>query len=181
MLSNKMDVEILRRIRRVAIVGNSGTGKSTLARRLHEVTELPLIHLDREFWRKGWVFENSNSNINRIIDRFNEEGEWIGDGNYQSTRDARFARADTGFFFDYPTHFCLWRVFWRTLKNRGLDRPDCAEGCPERFNWEFFVFVLNYRRDNRPGLVETLKKFDHLTVFSFRSPGDFKSQMPQLN
>lgn len=167
-------------MKRVAIIGSSGTGKSTLARRLHEETGLPLIYLDREFWRAGWVFENSESNINRVIDRFNGEDEWIVDGNYSSTMEARLARTDTVFFFDYPTYVCLWRVFWRAAKNRGQDRPDCADGCPERFNWDFFVFVRNFRRKNRPKLVEILSRFAHLKIYHFTSPRDFNRQMQRL-
>ncbi len=167
-------------MKRVAIIGCSGTGKSTLARRLHEKTGLSVIHLDREFWREGWVFDNSESNINRVIERFNEEDEWIVDGNYARTMDARFTRADTVFFFDYPTHICLWRVFWRVWRNKGNDRPDCANGCPERFNWEFFLFVWSFRRKNRAELVNILQKFDHLTVFHFTCPQDFELQMKRL-
>lgn len=40
---------------RAAIIGPGGAGKSTLARKLGEVTGLPVIHLDREHWPPGWV------------------------------------------------------------------------------------------------------------------------------
>lgn len=168
-------------MKRVAIIGCSGTGKSTFARRLYHETGLPVIHLDREFWRSGWVFDNSDANIVRIRDRFEEEEEWIADGNYASTMRARLARADTVFFFDYPTHVCLWRVFWRVWRNRGRDRPDCGEGCPERFNGEFFRFVFNFRRKSRGELVDILSEFDHLQVFHFTSPRDFDAQMQRLS
>ena len=40
---------------RIAIIGPGGAGKSTLARRLGERLGLPVIHLDAEHWRPGWV------------------------------------------------------------------------------------------------------------------------------
>jgi len=40
---------------RVMIIGCAGAGKSTLARKLGAITGLPVIHLDREHWRPGWV------------------------------------------------------------------------------------------------------------------------------
>ena len=40
---------------RVLIVGCPGSGKSTLARQLAPLLDLPIIHLDREYWRAGWV------------------------------------------------------------------------------------------------------------------------------
>jgi adenylate kinase family enzyme len=42
-------------VRRVAVVGSSGAGKSTFARDLGARTGLPVVHLDRPFWRPGWV------------------------------------------------------------------------------------------------------------------------------
>jgi adenylate kinase family enzyme len=39
---------------RVLIVGCGGAGKTTMARRLASITGLPLVHLDRVYWRPGW-------------------------------------------------------------------------------------------------------------------------------
>mgnify|MGYP000369564906 CR=1 FL=1 len=37
--------------RRICILGNSGAGKSTLAAALGDVSGLPVVHLDRIFWK----------------------------------------------------------------------------------------------------------------------------------
>ncbi len=42
-------------MKRVAISGCGGTGKSTLARRLGKITGLPIYHLDSLYWKPGWV------------------------------------------------------------------------------------------------------------------------------
>ena len=47
---------------RVMIIGCGGAGKSTLARQLGEVTGLPVVHLDKLFWKSGWV-ESSKAEI----------------------------------------------------------------------------------------------------------------------
>ena len=39
---------------RILIIGCGGAGKSTLARRLGEKTGLPVVHLDKLYWRPGW-------------------------------------------------------------------------------------------------------------------------------
>ena len=42
-------------MRRIAIIGAGGAGKSTLARQLGEVLGIEVIHLDALFWKPGWV------------------------------------------------------------------------------------------------------------------------------
>ncbi|WP_455616417.1 hypothetical protein [Eisenbergiella sp.] len=37
------------------VIGCCGAGKSTLAKKMQERTGLPLIHLDHEYYRPGWV------------------------------------------------------------------------------------------------------------------------------
>jgi hypothetical protein len=45
----------LENMKRVVILGRGASGKSTLARRLGEITGLPVIELDKLFWRPGLV------------------------------------------------------------------------------------------------------------------------------
>ncbi len=47
--------EALKQMKRVMVVGPSGVGKSTLARGLGKVLNLPVVHLDKLYWRPGWV------------------------------------------------------------------------------------------------------------------------------
>lgn len=40
---------------RILVLGPCGAGKSTLAAQLGKRLDLPVIHLDSEYWRPGWV------------------------------------------------------------------------------------------------------------------------------
>ena len=42
-------------MRRVLVIGCGGAGKSTFARELGARTGLPVVHLDRLYWKPGWV------------------------------------------------------------------------------------------------------------------------------
>ena len=41
-------------MKRIAIIGCGGSGKTTLATQLGAALGLPVHHLDRLFWRAGW-------------------------------------------------------------------------------------------------------------------------------
>ena len=45
----------MKNIKRIAIIGNAGSGKSTLTQKLHTITNLPVYYLDQYFWKPGWV------------------------------------------------------------------------------------------------------------------------------
>ena len=42
-------------MKRILIIGNGGSGKSTFAKKLHKKLNLELIHLDNLFWKPNWV------------------------------------------------------------------------------------------------------------------------------
>ena len=42
-------------MKRILVIGSGGAGKSTFAKRLGEILELDVIHLDSLFWSAGWV------------------------------------------------------------------------------------------------------------------------------
>lgn len=166
-------------MKRVAVIGSPGAGKSTLSRELHEITGLPLVHLDREFWNRGWVEPDKNEFRKRILHRYQEE-RWIVDGHYASTMDARFARADTVFHLDYPTHICLRRLIGRMICNHGKDRPDCAGGCPERIQLEFLHYVATFRMKSHSRILETLARHPHLAIFSFGHPKKLSAHLQHM-
>ena len=133
---------------RSLIIGCGGSGKSTLARALGEKTGLPVIHLDKLFWKPGWV-ESSKEEIDQRIREEIEKPRWIIDGNYNRTLELRAARCDTIIFLDFHRVTCLLGVVKRILTTYGTVRPDMGPGCPERFDPEFLKWVWNYNRDKR--------------------------------
>ena len=146
-------------MRRVLVVGSPGAGKTVLATRLAATLGLPLVHLDREFHRPGWVEPPLEEWVARVEELIAGE-EWVLDGNYGSTMELRLSRADTAIFLDLPTATCVAGVLQRVLRWRGRTRPDMAEGCPEQLDGEFLRYTLRFRRDTRPRVVERLSRFD---------------------
>ena len=142
-------------MRRVLIIGNSGGGKSTLARRLGEKLGLPIIHLDVLFWQPGWVESDDDAFRARTAEALTAPA-WVCDGNFGGTWDLRMPLADTIVWIDKPAWLCLIRAIWRVVQYRDGDRPDMAEGCRESVDLAFYHFIWTYDREVRPKLEAAL-------------------------
>jgi adenylate kinase family enzyme len=148
-------------MKRVAIVGPGGAGKSTFARALGERIDVPVFHLDRFFWKPGWVETPRDEWRSRQSELFAGD-RWIADGNYGGTFDERFARADTVIIVARSRLACVASAFGRTARHHG--KAVQADECPERFQVAFYRWIWNYQRDSRPRLDAALQRHDHLQV-----------------
>lgn len=146
-------------MKRLMIIGCGGVGKSTLARELGKVLGLPVFHLDQMFWKAGWEIAEEADWEQRQVEVCAGE-RWVIDGNYGSTIDVRLAAADTVIYLDFARWRCLSGVVRRRFEYHGRVRPDMSEGCFERLDWAFLKWIWNYRRVNRPKVLEMLGALD---------------------
>jgi adenylate kinase family enzyme len=125
-------------MRKVAVFGNAGAGKSTLARRLAELTGLPLHTLDLIQFRAGryWPGEKDGGKVSHDEDlkthaELLKRDQWIIDG-FDNVAMAweRFAAADTLVYIDLPllTHY-RW-VTKRLAKGLFRNPPGWPENSP---------------------------------------------------
>lgn len=135
-------------MKRVVVIGSGGSGKSTFSRQLGEITRLPVVHLDVLFWKPNWTSTPREEWIELVRCEI-EKPEWIIDGNFGSTREMRMQAADTIVLLDMPRWLCMYRIIKRMVQYRNRKRSDMAEGCLERFDWEFILWVWNYKRSSR--------------------------------
>jgi adenylate kinase family enzyme len=128
------------RLKRVLIIGPGASGKSTLARQLAEITGLPVIELDKVFWRPGLV-ETPRDEWVVLLQKLVGEAEWIMDGDLgpYDAIEVRLRAADSVIFLD----FSLVRCAWRALR-RSRERID------------FWLWLLRYRRHSRPLLLKAI-------------------------
>ena len=114
-------------MKRVAVFGNTGGGKSTLAKRLAELTRLPLYQLDLIQYRAGGSEVPREEYFRAHADVLNRD-EWIIDG-FGDVASAfeRFSKADTLVYIDLPLMTHYWWVTKRLIKAPFVK----AEGWPE--------------------------------------------------
>ncbi|KAF8609938.1 hypothetical protein BDV93DRAFT_517163, partial [Ceratobasidium sp. AG-I] len=118
---------------KIAIVGNSGTGKSTLAAELSKLLGVPHLPLDEVYWNPGWVetpAEDFKAHVKTFLD--SHPDGWIVDGNYLRKMGpiAQDAATDV-LWLDPPLILTFWRVLVRTFRRLFLGEQPCAVGCNE--------------------------------------------------
>jgi adenylate kinase family enzyme len=144
-------------MRRILVIGSGGSGKSTVATRLGALLNLEVSHLDKFFWQPGWVKPATEDWVQTVTELMSRDS-WILDGNYSGTLELRFEKCDTIIFLDLSRWLCLWRIVRRVLRYRKDLRPDMAEGCPEKLDLEFVMWVWNYPRRTKPKVVQLLRE-----------------------
>lgn len=137
------------------MIGSGGAGKSVLALELARRTGLPVIHLDREYWRPGWAPTPEPAWEARVAELVNGE-RWILDGNFGGTMHLRLAAADTIVFLDIPRLVCEWAVITRWLRYRRRSRPDMAVGLNDKLSLTFLRWIWDYPATRRPGILRQL-------------------------
>ena len=164
---------------RVMIIGCGGAGKSTLARQLGEKTGLPVVHLDKLFWKPGWE-SLSRDEFDVLHRRELAKERWIIDGNFDRTIPERLARCDTAIYLDFSRLACLLGVAKRILTTCGTVRPDMGEGCPERFDLDFLKWVWNFNKNKRQRYYEMLNALDNKQVYILKSRREVKAFLSKV-
>jgi adenylate kinase family enzyme len=115
-------------MKRVAVFGNAGGGKSTLSRRLSARTGLPLYILDKIKFQPGGA-EILQADYQRIHAQILATDQWIIDGfGCMETLWPRLNQADTLVFVDLPLYVHFWWVTKRFVT--GYFKPPA--GWPEK-------------------------------------------------
>jgi|SRR5947209_1608812 len=144
-------------MKRVLVIGSGGAGKSIFSKRLNEILDIEVIHLDTLYWNPGWV-ETPKPEWEKMVRELTQRDSWIIDGNYSGTLDIRVEACDTLIFLDVARTVCLWRAFKRVLLYRSSRRPDMAKGCDERFSLQFMKWIWDYPKRTRPKVLRLLKE-----------------------
>jgi adenylate kinase family enzyme len=138
---------------RILVMGvSAGVGKSTFARKLGDLINIPVVHLDTLYWKPEWMeasLEEFTANQLKIV----SNGQWIIEGNYSSTYEIRAHQADTIIYLELPLFICLYRVFKRFIVNFGKNRLDMGKGCKEKIDYKFIKFIITtyFPRKKRMG------------------------------
>jgi adenylate kinase family enzyme len=164
-------------MRRVAIIGNGGGGKSILARELARALTLPVHAVDDVQWQPGWV-RTPLDDIARTHARWLAEPGWIIDGwgSWESLAE-RFAMADAIVLVDFPLRTHYWWAIKRQVEcTLGLRRDWPPKGCKVLpITWRLLQVIRRVHYEYRPRLIALLAE-PHIRdrVVHLRSPRELR-------
>ena len=151
-------------MKKAIVIGCPGSGKTTFAEKLNKVAGLPLYYLDA-IWHKPDRTHISRDEYDKRLSEIFGTPEWIIDGNYNRTIEARLQQCDTVFLFDLPTEICIQGATERLGKGR-YDLP-WIEKEPDR---EFEGFIKDFSKTSLPKIYELLDKYkENRSIFVFKS------------
>jgi adenylate kinase family enzyme len=174
------------RMTRVAVVGTSCAGKSTLARALAAQLEVPYIELDAYYWGPNWTPIDAFE-FRQRVEELTSQACWVCDGNYSMVRDLVWQRAETLVWLNYSFPLVFGRALRRTLK-RCITKSPLFAGNRESFRLSFLSresILLWVLRTHRAHQGEYPKQFAearhaHLQIIELRSESDAKGLMARL-
>ncbi|MEJ8639081.1 topology modulation protein [Streptomyces sp. MS2.AVA.5] len=142
-------------MKKVAIVGCGGSGKSHVARELGRILDAPVTHLDAAFYDDEW---------NALpMDKFTEvqrelvaKPRWVIDGNYNSTLPVRLEACDTVILMDVSTVTALYGIFSRQIRHGAGHK---GNGVHNRIHWGVIKYVATYRRKMRPRVMAKIEEY----------------------
>ncbi len=156
---------------KIAVLGFSGSGKSTLAKQFSEYYHIPLLYLDCINFEENWKLRDRDI-CRKLTAEFMQNESWVIDGNYSGFYQAeRLAEADKIIILQYNRFVCMKGAFKRNTEYKGKVRESMADGCFERMDMWFFLWVVfNQYSGKRKRHYKKIKKTypDKTVIFKSR-------------
>ena len=163
-------------LRRVVVIGTTGSGKTTLARELADAQGATHVEFDAYRHGPNWT-ETPDEEFCRLLAEALSGDRWVADGNYSVTRDTVWPRATAIVWLDLPFGLVFWRLLLRTLR-RGILRETLWNGNKENLFSHFFTrdslfwwaFKSHWRRRRTLPAALAESQYVHLQLVRLRSP-----------
>jgi adenylate kinase family enzyme len=160
---------------RVAVVGTSCAGKSTLARALAAGINLPYFELDASYWGPNWTPVDARV-FRRRVDELTSQPRWVCDGSYSMVRELIWTRADTVVWLNYSFPLVFARALRRTFK-RCFTKTQLFTGNRESFRMSFlsrdsillWVLRTHWARQREYPMTFAEPQHSHLQVVQLRT------------
>lgn len=172
---------------RIAVVGTSCSGKTTLARNLAATLNVPHIELDTLHWLPNWQ-ERPDDEFWALTRQAIAAPNWTIDGNYSKVRPLVWGRATAVIWLNYSFPVVMGRALKRTFR-RVFSREELFAGNRETFRQAFlsrdsilwWVITTYHRRRREYPTLFKQSEYAHLHVLEFTSPEQTTRFVAKIN
>ena len=175
-------------MRRVNVIGGSGSGKTTVGRELATRLGVPFVEIDQLHWDRypGWTLPPLDE-FRLRVDEATRGDRWVIDGSYGKARDIVWSRADTVVWLDLPFGMMISRIVRRSLERmRSGERLWGIQ--KETFRATFFsrdsllIFALRTQRRRARLYRDWLARpeYAHLGLVRLRSSSEIERWLSQV-
>jgi adenylate kinase family enzyme len=148
-------------VKKIAVVGPIGAGKSRLAHDLGKLLGIRVLHLDALFWKPGWV-PTPRHEHEAMQHRELATDSWIVEAQFDDMLPDWVYAADTVVFVDTSLGRSLWRVGKRRLnRHASVGTPVGEPGALHRSLLKFARNQWQYRTRVRRELLAELARERH--------------------
>jgi adenylate kinase family enzyme len=173
-------------VQRISVVGNSGSGKTTIARAIAEALGVPHLELDGVFHQPDWQPLDTDE-FRRVVSEFTAADSWVVDGNYSGVRDIVWDLADTVIWLDPPRHRVMRLLFARTMR-RMITGAELWNGNRERWIYLFrphesvllYAWASHRKLRDRYLAAQADPANAHLSFMRLRTPADTAALLRDL-
>lgn len=165
-------------MKRINVIGSSGSGKSSFAGELAQRLKVPHIELDKLHWRANWTEASASDFVGRLQSAMAAEA-WVLDGNYSRFAKLKWQRVDTIIWLDYGFGRTFFQLLRRSLARAMSGREVWpGTGNRESFRRTFFsrdsvlLWMMNHYTANRAKALALQASSEHrfLEFVHLRSP-----------
>jgi adenylate kinase family enzyme len=122
---------------KIVIIGNSGSGKTWLAKELVKVSAAAIIHLDELFWEPGgFDRKRAPDDVLALVEQSKLRKDWIVEGVFGELAQLYLDQADVLIWLDLDWDVCRTRLELRGSESKlHLDRAQSDEGLTRLICW----------------------------------------------
>ncbi|MGO2391890.1 MAG: adenylate kinase [Halomonas sp.] len=176
-------------MKKVNVIGTTGSGKSTFSELLANKLNCPYIQMDQLYWQPNWVESTDDAFFPKVRAAVSTDS-WILDGNYSRTNDIKWENADTIIWLDFSYLRTFFQLFKRTVI-RVLSKQELwlDTGNAESFRRSFmskksiFIwFFLNYKKNKaKYAALMNSSNIKHVEFIRLRSPKEADRFLRSMN
>jgi adenylate kinase family enzyme len=175
-------------MKRINVIGTSGSGKSTFSVKLSRKLNYPYIEMDAIFWKPNWKGSSDEEFFATLTSRLAGE-HWVLDGNYNRTSKIKWDRVDTIIWIDYSFSRTLFQAIKRAITRIVTQQELWGKaGNVESLKKSFFnkdsiiLWTLKKYKANRIRYADLMNKpeYMHIEFIRLTGPTEAKAFLDEL-